>query len=72
MMTKEMLQMRIEKVRNALDNREVKSIQFNKDGSGAMFRYIDPTGDHGLPCEISSSFPMDAVIEIMKGHIFKQ
>ena len=41
---------RIEKVREALNNGKCLSVEFYKDGSGARFHFIDPHGDHGLPC----------------------
>lgn len=64
--------LRIEKVRNAFENGKVSSIEFYKDGSGAYFYYIDPTGDHGLPCDVASSFPMEDVIKIVSGFRMKQ
>lgn len=65
-------QRRIEKVRHALDNNNVRSIEFYKDGSGACFEYYDPTGDHGLPCTWSASFNIKDAMTIIAGFRFKQ
>ena len=62
----------IEKVREALANGRVSSVDFHKDGSGARFDYLDPTGDHGCPCTIASSFRIEDAIKIISGFRFKQ
>lgn len=63
---------RINKVREALTSGKVRSIEFYKDGSGATFYYTDPTGDHGLPCEVASSFNIAEAMRIIAGFRFKQ
>ena len=63
---------RIKKVCEALENNRVSSIEFYKDGSGACFHYIDPTGDHGLPCAMSVSFNIEEAIHIVAGFRLKQ
>lgn len=63
---------RINKVRAALSNGKVSSIEFYKDGSGATFYYTDPTGDHGLPCSVASSFNIAEAMKIVAGFRFKQ
>lgn len=62
----------ITKVREALANGKCLSVEFYKDGSGASFHYIDTTGDHGLPCDISSSFDIQTTIQIVSGFRLKQ
>lgn len=62
---------RIEKIRNAIKYNHLYSIRFNNDGSGAEFYYFDPTGDHGCPCTMSSSLPIDETIKIVAGTRFK-
>lgn len=66
-MDKQTIQRRINKVRQAYNNCKVDSITFNKDGSGAEVIYTDPTGDHGLPCLVSSSFNIEDAIKIVSG-----
>lgn len=63
---------RIEKVREALENGKCLSVEFYKDGSGASFYIIDPTGDHGLPCDVRMSFPMVEAIQCISGFRLKQ
>ncbi len=63
---------RIKKVREALENGKVLSVEFYKDGSGASFHYIYPEGDHGLPCDIAASFPIEEALQIISGFRFKQ
>lgn len=63
---------RIEKVREALENGKCLSVEFYKDGSGASFHIIDPTGDHGLPCDVSMSFSIEEAIQCISGFRFKQ
>ena len=58
---------RINKIRQAYNLCKIDSITFYKDGSGAEFIYTDPTGDHGLPCLMSSSFNMEDAIKIISG-----
>lgn len=65
-------QRRIERVREALANGRVSAVEFYKDGSGACFNYLDPTGDHGCPCTMASSFKIDEALEIISGFRFKQ
>lgn len=65
-------QVRINKVRKSLANGKCLSIEFYKDGSGASFHFIDPTGYHGLPCDMSMSFGIQEAIEIISGFRFKQ
>lgn len=62
----------IKKVREALSNGKCLSVDFYKDGSGASFHIIDPTGDHGLPCDVNMSFPMEEAIQCISGFRFKQ
>ncbi|MCM1075954.1 MAG: hypothetical protein NC411_01175 [Bacteroides sp.] len=64
--------LRINKAREALTNSKVRSIEFYKDGSGATFYYTDPTGDHGLPCSVASSFNIADTMKIIAGFRFKQ
>lgn len=66
------IEIRIKKVRKALKSGNVKSVEFYSDGSGASFYYKDPTGDHGMPCMMQSSFKMEEVIKIVSGFRFKQ
>lgn len=63
---------RIKKVRKALDNGRVSSIEFYSDGSGAYFYYLDPVGDHGCPCTVAASFNINEVMEIVAGFRFRQ
>ena len=63
---------RIAKVREAIANKKCLSVEFHKDGSGASFHIIDPTGDHGLPCDVLMSFNIQEAIEIISGFRFKQ
>lgn len=63
---------RIEKVRKALETGQCLSVEFYKDGSGASFHIIDPQGDHGLPCDIAMSFPIEEAIMCISGFRFKQ
>ena len=63
---------RIEKVREALNNGKCLSVEFYKAASGARFDFIDPHGDHGLPCDWSMSFPIEEAIQIISGFRFKQ
>lgn len=63
---------RIDKVRNALANGNVRSIEFYQYGSGACFTYLDPTGDHGCPCTVAQSVGIDEAIQIISGFRFKQ
>jgi hypothetical protein len=63
---------RIERVREALANGRVLAVEFYKDGSGACFNYLDPMGDHGCPCTMSSSFKIDEALEIVSGFRLKQ
>lgn len=65
-------QERIKKVRDALSNGKCLSVEFYKDGSGASFHFIDPHGDHGMPCDWVISFPMNKAIQIISGFRFKQ
>lgn len=65
-------QRRIEKVREALANGRVSAVEFNKDGSGATFTYKDPVGDHGCPCTVASSFPIQDAMQIIRGFRFTQ
>lgn len=65
-------QRRIERVREALANGRVSAVEFYKDGSGASFTYLDPTGDHGCPCTMASSFKIEEALEIISGFRFKQ
>lgn len=65
-------QRRIERVREALANGRVSAVEFYKDGSGASFEYLDPVGDHGCPCRMSSSFNITDAITIVSGFRFKQ
>lgn len=65
-------QERIEKVREALNNGKCLSVEFFSDGSGARFHFIDPHGDHGLPCDWAMSFPIEEVMQIIRGFRFKQ
>nr|DAO23002.1 MAG TPA: hypothetical protein [Caudoviricetes sp.] len=62
----------IEKVRQALDNGKCLRIEFYKDGSGACFHFIDPHGDHGLPCDRLMSFSINEAMQIVSGFRFKQ
>lgn len=63
---------KIEKVREALANGNVRSVEFNRDGSGASFYFIDPTGDHGLPCDRLLSLDIDSAMKVVAGFRFKQ
>lgn len=62
----------IEKVREALVNGKCFKVEFYKDGSGASFHIIDPTGDHGLPCDLALSLGIDEAIQAISGFRFKQ
>lgn len=62
----------IKKVREALNNGKCLSVEFYKDGSGARFHFIDPHGDHGLPCDWSMSFSINEAMQIISGFRFKQ
>lgn len=63
---------RIEKVRQALEKGKCLKVEFYKDGSGASFHFIDPHGDHGMPCDWSMSFSIDEAMQIVSGFRFKQ
>ena len=65
-------QERIDKVREALENKRCLKVEFYRDGSGAQFHIIDPHGDHGLPCDIAMSFPIAEAMQIISGFRFKQ
>ena len=62
----------IKKVREALSNGKCLSVDFYKDGSGASFHFIDPHGDHGLPCDILMSFSIEEAIQCISGFRFGQ
>lgn len=62
----------IVKVREALTNGNVRKVEFYKDGSGACFTYLDPTGDHGCPCTVAQSVGIDEALQIIGGFRFKQ
>lgn len=64
-------QRRIEKVRDAIKHNRLYSVKFYSDGSGAEFYYLDPVGDHGCPCTMESSFPINEAIQIVSGTRFK-
>lgn len=63
---------RIEKVCEALKDKRCLSIEFYKDGSGVCFHFIDPHGDHGMPCDWAMSFSINEAIQIVSGFRFKQ
>lgn len=58
---------RIRKIREAYNVCKVQSVTFYKDGSGAEFIYTDPVGDHGTPCQMSSSLNMQDAIQAISG-----
>lgn len=66
------MESKIKKVREALANGRVSSVEFYNDGSGACFYYIDPVGDHGCPCTMATSFRIDDAMKIIRGFRFKQ
>lgn len=66
------INMRINKVREALENGRVYSVEFYSDGSGAMFTYLDPLGNHGCPCTVAASFNIKDALSIIAGFRFKQ
>lgn len=61
-----------EKIREALENGKVSSIEFYKDGSGAYFKYVDDHGDHGLPCQMASSLRIEDAMQVISGFRLKQ
>lgn len=64
-------QERIDKVREALENKRFLKVEFYKDGSGAYFHIIDPHGDHGLPCDLAISLPIAEAMQVISGFRFK-
>ncbi len=62
----------IHRARKAVEDGKVPYIRFYRDGSGFEIEFTDPTGDHGMPCIINSSFSMDAAPAILAGGRFNQ
>lgn len=62
----------INRARKAVEDGKVNYIRFYRDGSGFEIEYTDPTGDHGMPCVINSSFSMDDVPAVLAGGRFDQ
>lgn len=61
-------QLRMRDVISALDNGKVYSVEFFSDGSCVSFEYYHPTGNHGMPCTMRSSFNMKQAKIILSGH----
>lgn len=64
-------QITIKKIREAIENGNFFNVSFDKDGSGAVFYYIDNTGNHGLPCSVCSSLPIEDAVKVLSGFRFK-
>lgn len=62
----------VNKVREALTNGKCFKVEFYRDGSGAAFHIIDPTGDHGLPCDVHISLRIEDAMQAVCGFRFKQ
>lgn len=58
---------RIKVVRQAFKDGKVYKVEFYSDGSGACFEYLHPTGDHGCPCTMASSFKIQDAMRIVAG-----
>lgn len=65
-------QQSINRARKAVEDGKVNYIRFYRDGSGFEIEFTDPTGDHGMPCLINSSFSMEDAPAILAGGRFVQ
>lgn len=63
---------RIDEVRNALTNGNVRGIVFYQDGSGACFTYLDTTGDAFCLCLVAQSVGINEALQIISGFRFQQ
>lgn len=61
----------INRARKAVEDGKVSYIRFYRDGSFEI-EFTDPTGDHGMPCIINSSFSMDDAPAVLAGGRFDQ